>query len=113
MAGGLGKDEQEQIDERLVRLFVPQSKPGKKLHPFKAANLLSKQRAGTRAGTAENAEMLRCLASLERLPIRAKVALGDELGRRLSMRTSPCRRTSRCICGRSAASGRARRSTAR
>ena len=33
--------------------------------------------------------MLRCLASLERLPIRAKVALGDELGRRLSMRNLP------------------------
>ena len=89
VAGGLGKDEQEQINERLVRLFVPQSKPGKKLHPFKAANLLSKQRAGSRAGTAEDAEMLRCLASLERLPIPAKVALGDELGRRLSMRNLP------------------------
>jgi hypothetical protein len=89
VAGGLGKDEQEQIYRRLARLFVPESKPGKKLHPIKAANLLRKQRAGAHAGNEESAEMLRCLASLERLSVPAKMALGDELARRLSMKNLP------------------------
>jgi hypothetical protein len=88
-AGGLSQDQQAQIYERLAPLFVPTGKPGKKLHPIKAVKLLRQQRTGARPGAEESSEMLRCLASLERLPNPEKLALGGELVRRLSLRAAP------------------------
>lgn len=70
VAGGLSKGQQHQIYLRLAQLFLPGSKGKKKWFEIKPSNQ-------------EAAEMLRCLANLERISPEAKTGLGDELLRRL------------------------------
>jgi molecular chaperone DnaK (HSP70) len=70
IAGGLTKGQQEQIFDRLGQLFLPSKLQKKKWHKAKP----TKQEA---------AEMWRTLANLERLSIESKIALGDELTRRM------------------------------
>jgi hypothetical protein len=70
VAGGLAKGQQHQIYLRLAQLFLPGSKGKKRWHEIKPS-------------PEEAAEMLRCLANMERLSADAKVTLGDELVRRL------------------------------
>lgn len=69
IAGGLNKGQQHQIYLRLAPLFVPGSRSKKKWYEMKPS-------------PQEAAEMLRCLANLERLSPEAKIVLGDELVRR-------------------------------
>ncbi|HUH05718.1 MAG TPA: Hsp70 family protein [Kofleriaceae bacterium] len=75
VAGGLSTGQQEQIFDRLGQLFIPGPKQKKKWHSVKP----TKQEA---------AEMLRCLANLERLEQTSKIKLGDELMRRLAEKDS-------------------------
>jgi molecular chaperone DnaK (HSP70) len=70
IAGGLGKGHQHQLYLRLAQLFLPGAKGRKKWDEVKPS-------------PEEAAEMLRCLANLERLSPEAKVGLGEELLRRL------------------------------
>jgi molecular chaperone DnaK (HSP70) len=70
IAGGLGKGHQHQIYLRLAQLFLPGARGRKKWDEVKPS-------------PEEAAEMLRCLANLERLSPEAKVPLGEELLRRL------------------------------
>jgi hypothetical protein len=70
IAGGLNKGQQHQIYLRLAQLFLPGAKGRKKWDEVKPS-------------PEEAAEMLRCLANLERLSPEAKVPLGEELLRRL------------------------------
>jgi molecular chaperone DnaK (HSP70) len=70
VAGGLGKGHQHQIYLRLAQLFLPGAKGRKKWDEVKPS-------------PEEAAEMLRCLANLERLSPEAKIPLGEELLRRL------------------------------
>ncbi len=70
IAGGLSKGQQHQIYLRLAQLFLPGSKGQKKWDEVKPS-------------PEEAAEMLRCLANLERLSPEAKLTLGDELSRRM------------------------------
>jgi molecular chaperone DnaK (HSP70) len=74
-AGGLNKGQQHQIYLRLHQLFLPGAKGRKKWDEVKPT-------------PEEAAEMLRCLANLERLSAEAKIPLGDELVRRLESRRS-------------------------
>jgi molecular chaperone DnaK (HSP70) len=77
VAGGLSKGQQHQIYLRLAQLFLPGSKGKKKWFELKPSEQ-------------EAAEMLRCLANLERLSPDAKIALGDQLVLRLqSKRRDP------------------------
>lgn len=71
VAGGMTSGQQEQIFDRLAQLFIPGPKQKKKWHQVKP----TKQEA---------AEMVRCLANLERLDPSSKIKLGDELVRRLT-----------------------------
>jgi molecular chaperone DnaK (HSP70) len=73
IAGGLNKGQQHQIYLRLNQLFVPGAKGRKKWDEVKPT-------------AEEAAEMLRCLANMERLSPEAKIPLGDELLRRLESR---------------------------
>jgi molecular chaperone DnaK (HSP70) len=73
IAAGLNKGHQHQIYLRLAQLFLPGAKGRKKWDEVKPS-------------AEEAAEMLRCLANLERLSPEAKIALGDELERRLESR---------------------------
>jgi molecular chaperone DnaK (HSP70) len=70
VAGGLSKGQQHQIYLRLAQLFLPGSKGKKKWFELKPSEQ-------------EAAEMLRCLANLERLSPDAKTTLGDQLILRL------------------------------
>jgi hypothetical protein len=70
IAAGLGKGHQHQIYLRLAQLFLPGAKGRKKWDEVKPS-------------PEEAAEMLRCLANLERLSPESKMELGDELLRRL------------------------------
>jgi molecular chaperone DnaK (HSP70) len=70
VAGGLTKGQQHQIYLRLAQLFLPGNKSKKRWFELKPS-------------AQETAEMLRCLANLERLSSEAKAGLGDELIRRL------------------------------
>jgi molecular chaperone DnaK (HSP70) len=70
VAGGLNKGQQHQIYLRLAQLFLPGVKAKKKWQELKPSQ-------------EEAAEMLRCLANMERLSPEAKIPLGDELLRRL------------------------------
>ena len=70
IAAGLGKGQQHQIYLRLAQLFLPGAKGRKKWDEVKPS-------------PEEAAEMLRCLANLERLSPESKIELGDELVRRL------------------------------
>ena len=70
IAAGLGKGQQHQIYLRLAQLFLPGAKGRKKWDEVKPS-------------PEEAAEMLRCLANLERLSPESKMELGDELLRRL------------------------------
>ena len=97
IAGGLTKGQQDQIYLRLAQLFLPGAKAQKKWDEVKPS-------------PEEPAEMLRCLANLERLSPEAKLPLGDELVRRLESRKV---REDGLTCGRWRASARACRSTAR
>ena len=73
IAGGLDKGQQHQIYLRLSQLFLPGAKGRKKWDEVKPS-------------AEEAAEMLRCLANMERLSPEAKIPLGDELVRRLESR---------------------------
>ena len=73
IAGGLTKGQQHQIYLRLSQLFLPGAKGRKKWDEVKPT-------------AEEAAEMLRCLANMERLSPEAKMPLGDELVRRLESR---------------------------
>jgi molecular chaperone DnaK (HSP70) len=73
IAGGLNKGQQHQIYLRLAQLFLPGAKGRKKWDEVKPT-------------AEEAAEMLRCLANMERLSPEAKIPLGDELVRRLESR---------------------------
>jgi molecular chaperone DnaK (HSP70) len=73
IAGGLNKGQQHQIYLRLAQLFLPGAKGRKKWDEVKPT-------------AEEAAEMLRCLANMERLSPDAKIPLGDELIRRLESR---------------------------
>ncbi|MEO8550008.1 MAG: molecular chaperone DnaK, partial [Kofleriaceae bacterium] len=73
IAGGLAVGQQEQIYDRIAQLFLPSTRQAKKLAEAKP----SKQ---------ELAEMLRAVASLERLAIGFKIKLADELMARLDTR---------------------------
>jgi molecular chaperone DnaK (HSP70) len=73
IAGGLAKGQQHQIYLRLSQLFLPGAKGRKKWDEVKPT-------------AEEAAEMLRCLANMERLSPEAKIPLGDELVRRLESR---------------------------
>ncbi len=73
VAGGLNKGQQHQIYLRLAQLFLPGAKAKKKWDELKPS-------------VQEAAEMLRCLANLERLSPEAKATLGDEILRRLETR---------------------------
>jgi hypothetical protein len=73
IAAGLAKGHQHQIYLRLAQLFLPGAKGRKKWDEVKPS-------------PEEAAEMLRCLANLERLSPEAKIPLGDELVRRLESR---------------------------
>jgi hypothetical protein len=73
IAGGLSKGQQHQIYLRLGQLFLPGTRAQKKWDEVKPS-------------AEEAAEMLRCLANLERLSPEAKLPLGDELCRRLESR---------------------------
>ena len=75
IAGGFNKGHQHQIYLRLHQLFMPGAKGRKKWDEVKPT-------------PEEAAEMLRCLANLERLSAEAKIPLGDELVRRLESRRS-------------------------
>jgi hypothetical protein len=70
IAAGLGKGHQHQIYLRLAQLFLPGARGRKKWDEVKPS-------------PEEAAEMLRCLANLERLSPESKLELGDELLRRL------------------------------
>jgi molecular chaperone DnaK (HSP70) len=70
VAGGLSKGQQEQIYLPLAPLFVPGPQSKRKWYQLKPS-------------PEEQGEILRCLASLERLAPSAKAALGAELIRRL------------------------------
>lgn len=71
VAGGLTTGQQEQIWDRLAQLFLPSATQKKKWHKVKPTRQ-------------EAAEMLRCLANLERLEQSSKIKLGDELIRRMT-----------------------------
>jgi hypothetical protein len=73
IAGGLSKGQQHQLYLRLAQLFLPGAQARKKWDEIKPS-------------PEEAAEMLRCLANLERLSPEAKIPLGDELIRRLDSR---------------------------
>ncbi len=73
IAGGLAKGQQHQIYLRLAQLFLPGAKGRKKWDEVKPT-------------AEEAAEMLRCLANMERLSPEAKLPLGDELLHRLESR---------------------------
>ncbi|HUS32834.1 MAG TPA: Hsp70 family protein [Kofleriaceae bacterium] len=73
IAGGLAKGQQDQIYDRTAQLLLPSTKQAKKL-------------AETKPSKQELAEMWRCVASMERLPIQHKVKLGDELVQRMATR---------------------------
>ena len=73
IAAGLNKGHQHQIYLRLAQLFLPGPKGRKKWDEVKPS-------------PEEAAEMLRCLANLERISPEAKIPLGDELVRRLEGR---------------------------
>jgi hypothetical protein len=73
IAGGLAKGQQHQIYLRLAQLFLPGARGKKKWDEIKPS-------------PEEAAEMLRCLANMERLSAEAKAGLGDELVPRLATR---------------------------
>jgi DNA-K related protein len=73
IAGGLSKGQQHQIYLRLAQLFLPGARAKQKWDEVKPS-------------PEEAAEMLRCLANLERLSPEAKIPLGDELCRRMESR---------------------------
>ena len=73
IAGGLSKGQQHQLYLRLAQLFLPGAQAKKKWDEIKPS-------------PEEAAEMLRCLANLERLSPEAKIPLGDELIRRMDSR---------------------------
>jgi molecular chaperone DnaK (HSP70) len=73
IAGGLSKGHQHQLYLRLGQLFLPGAQAKKKWDEIKPS-------------PEEVAEMLRCLANLERLSPEAKIPLGDELIRRMDSR---------------------------
>jgi molecular chaperone DnaK (HSP70) len=74
VAGGLNKGQQDQIWLPLSPLFVPGPQSKRKKYTLKPSR-------------EELAEMLRCLASLERLAPASKVALGDQLVLRLESKS--------------------------
>lgn len=73
VAGGLNKGQQHQLYLRLAQLFLSGAKSKKKWDELKPS-------------PQEAAEMLRCLANLERLSPEAKATLGDEVLQRLDSR---------------------------
>ncbi|HEY0706508.1 MAG TPA: molecular chaperone DnaK, partial [Polyangia bacterium] len=73
ISGGLSKGQQHQIYLRLAQLFLPGGRGQRKWDEVKPS-------------PEEAAEMLRCLANLERISVEAKLPLGDELIRRLESR---------------------------
>ncbi|HEY0713962.1 MAG TPA: molecular chaperone DnaK, partial [Polyangia bacterium] len=73
ISGGLSKGQQHQIYLRLAQLFLPGGRGQRKWDEVKPS-------------AEEAAEMLRCLANLERISVEAKLPLGDELMRRLESR---------------------------
>jgi hypothetical protein len=73
ISGGLSKGQQHQIYLRLAQLFLPGVRAQRKWDEVKPS-------------PEEAAEMLRCLANLERISAEAKLPLGDELMRRLESR---------------------------
>jgi hypothetical protein len=73
VAGGLAKGQQHQIYLRLAQLFLPGNKGKKKWSEIKPS-------------PEEAAEMLRCLANMERLSSEAKIPVGNELLGRLETR---------------------------
>lgn len=73
ISGGLGKGQQEQLFDRISALLLPNARQAKKL-------------ADAKPSRQELAEMWRTAASLERLPVEAKIKLGNEVVRRIDAR---------------------------